>query len=216
MVTFFVSSKTPISIFLVGISGHLKGQTVFQLNKWHHNNAKKLLPYSATAETSRANVKGYDGKGVFFPEELRKVIIFIPWSFGPRTHAKKRSRAQKVKAGWKGGKETAAFPQGPVPAFAAPPLEAPQRLFKLKAARSRFTGALQPGLPGSKGPGTLDKSYRTWGPLSTLCVCMCVSVPELAEWIPWKINTVWHHFYVESKKITAINEYNKKEGDSET
>lgn len=141
MVTLFVSSKTPISIFLVGISGHLKGQTVFQLNKWHHNKAQNLLPYSTTAETSRANIKGYDGKGAFFPEELRKVITFIPWSFGLRTHAKKRSRAQKVKAGWKGVKETAALPQEPAPAFAAAPLEAPQGLFKLKAARSCFTGA---------------------------------------------------------------------------
>ena len=108
MVTLSVSSETPISIFLIGISGHLKSQTVMISIKQKKPQQKPKSSYKIqlTAGTSRANVRGYDGKGTFFPEELSKRIIFIPWLFGPRTPCKKRPRVLKVKAGWKAVKET--------------------------------------------------------------------------------------------------------------
>ena len=108
MVTLSVSSETPISIFLIGISGHLKSQTVRISIKQKKPQQKPKSSYKIqlTAGTSRANVRGYDGKGTFFPEELSKRIIFIPWLFGPRTPCKKRPRVLKVKAGWKAVKET--------------------------------------------------------------------------------------------------------------
>ena len=110
MVPLSVSSETPISIFLIGISGHLKSQTVRISIKQKKPQQKPKSSYKIqlTAGTSRANVRGYGTfwQGTFFPEELSKRILFIPWLFGPRTPCKKRPRVLKVKAGWKAVKET--------------------------------------------------------------------------------------------------------------
>ena len=101
---------------------------VFQLSKRHHSNAKKLLPYSVTVETSRTNLRGSDGKGIFFPEMLSKIIVFVPWSFGPRMPGKGQE-SWKGKPDGKMGRRPLP-PMGPGAALATAPPDAPSLIWK--------------------------------------------------------------------------------------